>query len=167
MNNDEKSDHTLWDMIKDIKFAMFTTRHGNGHLHSRPMTTQSTVMNDASLWFFVSRKAGPVADLMQEPTVNLTYADPGKDTYVSVSGAAHVVDDLAKTRTLWTSAAQAWFPGGADDPDLALVEVKTSHAHYWDIKENTLKQLPVTSKPSGVGEPARLGESGDMHIRST
>ena len=25
----------LWKMIKDIKFAMFTTRHGNGHLHAR------------------------------------------------------------------------------------------------------------------------------------
>ena len=32
----------LWKMIKDIRFAMLTTRHGNGHLHTRPMRTQNT-----------------------------------------------------------------------------------------------------------------------------
>src|SRR5699024_5080980 len=55
----------LWDMIKDIKFAMFTTRHsGNGHLHARPMTTQNKDINEnASLWFFMSRGEEAVADL--------------------------------------------------------------------------------------------------------
>ena len=33
---------TLWNLIKDIKFAMFTSRHDNGHLHSRPMTTANS-----------------------------------------------------------------------------------------------------------------------------
>jgi len=31
----------LWKLIRNIRFAMFTTRHENGHLHSRPMTTQN------------------------------------------------------------------------------------------------------------------------------
>jgi len=166
MNSEAKSAQQLWEMIKDIKFAMFTTRDGNGHLHSRPMTTQNTALDNASLWFFMSRKGETVADLTQETTVNLCYADPGKDTYVSVAGAARVVDDIVKTRSLWTSAAQAWFPGGADDPDLALVEVKTTHAHYWDIKESKLTQLLVMAKAAIVGEPARLGESGEANLRS-
>src|SRR4029079_3613182 len=34
MNENEARDK-LWKMIKDIKFAMFTTRRGNGHLHAR------------------------------------------------------------------------------------------------------------------------------------
>lgn len=34
MNKEEKSAEQLWDMIKDIKF---TTRHGDGHLHSRAL----------------------------------------------------------------------------------------------------------------------------------
>jgi len=34
----------LWTMIKDIRFAMFTTRHTNGHLHARPMTTQNEAL---------------------------------------------------------------------------------------------------------------------------
>jgi len=51
--HDQPGDHgndreRLWDLIKDIKFAMFTTKHGNGHLHSRPMTTQNGKIDEDS-----------------------------------------------------------------------------------------------------------------------
>ena len=36
----------LWDLITDIRFAMLTTRHDNGHLHSRPMTTQNSKLDE-------------------------------------------------------------------------------------------------------------------------
>jgi hypothetical protein len=62
----------LRDLIKDIRFAMFTSRHANGHLHSRPMTTQNTAMDeDATLWFFMARSGEPVADIAGEAAVNL------------------------------------------------------------------------------------------------
>ena len=52
----------LWDLIKDIRFAMFSTRHGDGHLHSRPMTTQNSRLDeDANLWFFMARASDAVA----------------------------------------------------------------------------------------------------------
>ena len=71
----ESPSEALWRLIKDIRFAMFTTRHPNGHLHSRPMTTQNTSIeaND-SLWFFMSHKGSPVGDLNSEPEVNVVYA---------------------------------------------------------------------------------------------
>ena len=88
MNDTTEARDKLWKMIKDIKFAMFTTRHGsNGHLHSRPMTTQNKALdNDESLWFFMSKKGDPVDDLMADGTVAVMYANPSSDTYVSVSG---------------------------------------------------------------------------------
>ena len=111
-NNDHDNDAArmrLWDMIKDIRFAMFTSRHANGHLHARPMTTQnSKVDEDASLWFFMSRRGEPVADLALEPVVNVAYADPDANSYVSISGTASVVDDAGKKQQLWTKAAAAW-----------------------------------------------------------
>ena len=98
----------LWDLIKDIRFAMFTTRHGNGHLHSRPMTTQNSRLDeDSSLWFFMDRRDDPVADLKADPVVNLVYADPGKDRYVSVSGTATVVEDLAKNEAVMVQAQRS------------------------------------------------------------
>lgn len=122
MATDTVDTSKLWDLIKDIKFAMFTARHGNGHLHSRPMTTQNSQLDAAAnLWFFMARSGEPVADLIADPTVNLSFVDPGADSYVSVSGTATVVDDLAKKNELWSKLAEAWFPGGTSDPHLALV----------------------------------------------
>jgi len=157
----------LWHLIKDTRFAMFTTRHGNGHLHSRPMTTQNQAIDeDECLWFFMSRSGGPVADLRTEDEVNLSYSDPDKDRYVSVSGRARVVHNPAKLQKLWGKLNEAWFPGGVDDPDLALVEVQISHAHYWDVKENKLVQLYEMAKAAFTGKPpAALGESVEIRMR--
>lgn len=157
----------LWEMIKDIRFAMFTTRHGNGHLHSRPMTTQNKKIDeDTSLWFFLSRRGDVVADIGREPAVNITYADTDADDYVSVSGQARVVDDMAKKRQLWNKMTEAWFPKGVDDPDLALVQVSITHADYWESKDSKLTQLFKMAKAAVTGRPPTdMGEHGRVDMR--
>lgn len=157
----------LWELIKDIKFAMFTTRHpSNGHLHARPMTTQNRqVDEDDRLWFFMSRSSDPVDDLAQEPRVNVSYADPGRDAYVSVTGTARVSEDRERARALWNKMTEAWFPGGVDDPNVALVEVRIEHAHYWDVKENKLVQLYKMAKAAATGKPPTgMGESQEVRM---
>ena len=157
----------LWDLVKDIRFAMFTTRHANGHLHSRPMTTQNSNLDeDQNLWFFMSRKGQPVADLIADPSVNVAYADTGDDSYVSVSGTAAVVEDIAKKQQLWSKMAEAWFPGGVNDSDLALVCVKISHANYWDVKESKIVQLYQMAKAAITGKPPTdLGERAEIRMK--
>ena len=158
----------LWEMIKDIRFAMFTTRHGNGHLHARPMTTQNSDLDeDASLWFFMSRKGDTVADIASEPIVNLVYADTDENTYVSISGTASVIADIAKKEQLWTKAAQVWFPGGASDADLALVQVQITHANYWDIDESKIVQLFRIAQAVVTGNPVKgLGEHAEIRMNA-
>ena len=153
----------LTELIKDIKFAMFTTHKLQGHLHSRPMTTQNKRIDDDSLWFFMSRSGDPVSEFQGDDQVNVAYANPGSDTYVSVSGTAHVVEDLAKKQALWNKAAEAWFKGGVNDPDLALVQVRIAHADYWDVKESKLVQLYKMAEAAVTGKQPTLGEHG--HVR--
>jgi len=158
--NTDTTQH-LWPLIKDIKFAMFTTHNDNDQLESRPMTTQNKTMLDDKLWFFMSIKGDAAQELARQPQVNISYADVDKGTYVSVSGSAQVVDDKTQRQALWTKFAQAWFPGGVDDPDLALVRVTVRNAHYWNASENKLSQLLVMAKAVFSGEKPELGESGE------
>jgi len=157
----------LWKLIRNIKFAMFTTRDGNGHLHSRPMTTQNQgIEADEGLWFFMSKSGDPVKELKADPIVNLVYADPSEDTYVSVSGTAAMLEDGAKKKQLWNKLAEAWFPGGPTDPDLALVQVQIVQASYWDVKESKLVQLYEMAKAAVTGKPpVDLGEHGEVRMR--
>ena len=157
----------LWALIKDIRFAMFMTRHHNGHLHARPMSTQnSAIEEDSSLWFFMSRQSEPVADLVTDPVVNVVYAHPGEDSCVSVSGIAAVIEDGAKKRQLWCKLNETWFPGGPTDPDLALVQVRIVHANYWGVKESQVVQLCKMAKAAIIGTPLTgMGEHGEIHLR--
>ena len=166
--HDEAHDQAkLWDLIGDIRFAMLTTRHSNGHLHARPLTTQNTGDDkDARLWFFLSRSAESIKDLSFDANVNVAYSHPGKDSYVSVSGTASIVDDAAKKRALWSSINQAWFPAGVDDPDLALLCVDITHAHYWDVRESKIVQIWKMTKAAITGnKPRDLGEEGEVRMR--
>lgn len=157
----------LWSLIKDMRFAMFTTRHENGHLHSRPMTTQNhSIDEDDVLWFFASRSGEPVRDVAKDPQVNVAYANTDDDCYVSVSGTAQQVQDDATKRRLWSKANQAWFPKGVDDPDLALIRVRISHAHYWDVKSSKLVQLYAMAKAAVTGKPPKdIGETAEVRMR--
>lgn len=156
---------TLWDLVKDIRFALFTTRHSNGHLHGRPMTTQNkSIDEDDSLWFFMSRSNDAVADLADEPRVHVGYADPDRDAYVSISGEARVVEDAAKKNQLWSKMTEAWFPNGPDDPDLALVQVRIDHADYWDVKSSKPVQLFKMAKAAVTGKPPDMGEHGRVRM---
>lgn len=157
----------LWELIKDLKFAMLTTRHPNGHLHSRPMTTQNRGSDeDDVLWFLTSRRGEVVGDIATERQVNVAYASPDDDTYVTVSGEAQVVEDPEQVKALWNAANQAWFPGGPTDPDIALLRVAIEHASYWDVKENKLVQLLHMATAAVSGKPpVKMGERADVRMR--
>jgi general stress protein 26 len=157
--------HTLWDLIKDTRFGMFTHRHGDGMLHSHPLTTQNKSMDEGSVLYFFVPHSGEVAQRIQsDGKVNVAYANPDKDSYVSVSGNATVVDDQAKKESLWSSMAQAWFPGGPTDPNLALLEVQIDEAEYWNVKESKMMQLAKMAKAAATGKPPSMGEHEKVNM---
>ncbi len=165
--NDTAHRTQLWDLIKDIHFGMFTTRHANGHLHARPMTTQNRAIDeDDSLWFFMSAGSDAVADILRDSQVNVAYAEPAKQAYVSVAGQANVVDDLQRKQALWSRMDEVWFPGGPTDPDLTLVRVRIEHADYWDAPSNRLVLLYDMAVSALKGErPKDMGERGHVDMR--
>jgi general stress protein 26 len=161
---EHQSEHTerFRELIKDIRYAMFTTRQADGTLRSRPMTTQTDPDDpdgaQGCLWFFGSLSGEVVADLQSDPVVNIGYADPGRDSYVSVAGKASVVDDSARKKRLWNKFTEAWFPGGPEDPDVALLRVQIEQAEYWNVKESKATQLFKMAKANITREPPQMGE---------
>ena len=158
--------HTLWTLIKDIKFGMLTHRHSDGQLHSTPLTTQNKADDEGTaLYFFISRKSDVAACVAKDANVNVAYAHPGDDRYVSVAGHASIVEDQAKKDYLFTSFAKAWFPGGATDPDMALLQINIGHAEYWDVKESKMVQLAKMATAAITGKPPeKMGDHKEMNL---
>ena len=159
--------HKLWELIKDMKFGMFTHRHANGMLHSQPLTTQNKSADEGdSLYFFVSRSSDVAQQILRDDNVNVAYANPSDDTYVSVSGKAVILEDMLKKEALWSAMAKAWFPNGPKDPDLALLQVHITHAEYWDVGESKMMQVTkmVTAAVMGT-PPVHMGEHKKLYRR--
>ena len=166
MSNQTSDHETLWDLIKGIRFGMLTHRHRDGSLQGHPLTTQNKSIDQGFvLYFFVSEKSGIPGRLREDSSVNLAYADPGADSYVSIAGQAGFSNDPATRERLWSPMAKAWFPGGLEDPDLTLLEVTITHAEYWNVKDSKVTQLFKMAKAAVTGDtPKNMGEHKELKI---
>lgn len=153
----------LWELIKHMRYGMLTHRHSNGRLYAHPLTTQNKSLEpDMLLFYFVSRKTELGGRLREDSSVNVSYADAHKDTYVSITGHATVSEDLRLKQHLFNALARGWYPGGASDPDLELVQVRIVHAEYWDIKDSKTTQLYKLAKAAVTGKQPTLGEHREL-----
>jgi len=157
---------TLWKLIKDIRFGMLTHRHADGSLQGHPLTTQNTPEDEATtLYFFISAKSEMASRLKEDGQVNVSYADPGADRYVSIAGNARISADQDLKERLWSALARAWFPGGVNDPDLAVVEVQIHHAEYWNVTDSKVTQLFKMTKAALTGDvPHHLAEHKELDL---
>jgi general stress protein 26 len=152
----------LADLIGETAIAMLTTEEPDGTLRSRPLATLE--MDSAGkLWFFTAMSSGKVADIDQHRKVNLSYADVGKQNYVSVSGHARLFRDPQKMQELWTPWVEPWFPDGLKDPDLGLLEVTVEDAEYWDAPASRMQRMLGLARALSTGSTEGLGEHGKVH----
>jgi general stress protein 26 len=165
MSHDKSFQHDLWELIKDIKFGMLTHRHTDGTLHSHPLTTQNRSLKPGEpLYFFVSSKTEVGQRLRADGNVCLSYANLKEDQWISVSGHATISEDMDTKKKLFNALAKAWFPGGAEDPDLELIEVRIVNAEFWDVKESKVTQLLKMATAAVTGKKPEMGEHREMNV---
>ena len=111
---------------------MLTTREKDGGLRSRPMVCAG--LDEDALWFITKEHTPKVAEAQEHQAVNVAFASPEKDAYVSVTGHARIVHDQKLVQKLWNAELSRWFPQGVSDPDLALLRVDVQHTEQWNLR---------------------------------
>lgn len=150
--------YRLLEIIADIKTAMLTTIDEDMTLRSRPMLTQD-YQQDGTLWFFSSDHHGKAEELAADPRVNVTYAMPEKQRFISISGLAEIVHDEVKKKDLWKPSFREWFPEGSNDSHLALLKVYIQKAEYWDVPSNRLIEILSFTKAVLTGGTYHTAEA--------
>jgi general stress protein 26 len=162
MATEDDGREKLWQMIKDTKFAMLTSEDG-GHLRSRPMVASQKSF-DGALWFFTRASSHKVTEVQSDNQVNVSYADPDAQNYVSISGTAHVTRDPAAIHEHWSEALRTWFPKGREDPDIALLRVDVDQAEYWDAPSSTMLHAYGYVKAALTGTPPHPGGNEKLKL---
>lgn len=121
----------FFDRLKKTPTCMLITHDAGGAMHVRPMTTQQAEP-DGIIWMFTSASGHLAAEVAANPGVLLVYSDTSDGAYAAVRGHAVLMRNIEKQRELWTALAGAWFHGGAEDPDLALLRITLSFAEQWE-----------------------------------
>jgi len=161
-SNHRQDIEKLRDLIKDVKLGMLTTVDAHGHLRSRPMFTQGAEF-DGNLWFLTAADSSKAEEIETEQQVNVSYSLPGKNLYLSISGAGQVVDDRAKIQSMWNPLLKAWFEG-PDDPNIRLLKVSVTDAEYWDGPDGFVAKVLEFARAMKGGK-VDMGKNEELKIK--
>jgi general stress protein 26 len=138
-------------LVKEINICMFIT-NTNDEEHTRPMATIE-VEENGMLWFFTDVRSIKVDEVAKQREVHLTYSHPGKESYLDVWGTATIVTDRQQIKDKWSPIVKAWFPGGEDNPNLALLKVTPKDCYYWDAESGKMVQFAKMIVAAVAGNP--------------
>lgn len=154
----------LRELVKDIDFCMLTTVNEQGDMHSRPMSSNGDIDADGDLWFFTGVSSHKVTEVKKKNRVNVSFADPNNQRYVSITGRAELVRDRKKIEELWRPEFKMWFPKGVDDPEVSLLRVSVEKAEYWDSPSSTISYGLSFVSALVTGEQPDLGENKKLEF---
>jgi general stress protein 26 len=155
----------LKDVIDGMDTAMLTTVTAQGKLVSRPLRMQE-IDEEGAMWFVTDRDSHKTEEIQANPQVNLSFAAPRDNTYVSVSGKATVLFDKARLNALWSPAMMVFYPDGLDDPSLCLLRVDLESAEYWDSPGGLVGNALYLAMAAVTGDAGALSENRSMDLES-
>ncbi|QPQ54483.1 pyridoxamine 5'-phosphate oxidase family protein [Allosphingosinicella flava] len=133
-------DKTLADIaekLRDIDFAILSTRTENGAIAGRPMSNNREVDYDGDSYYFTYDSTRTVEDITRDDQVALNFQDKSgivgqRPFFVAVEGRAELIRDKAQFAERWSKGLDRWFEQGIDTPGLVMIRVRAQRLHYWD-----------------------------------
>ena len=144
----------LWKHIARSPFVMVGL---NGE-HSEPLTAQLDEDQVDTLWFFVAKDNR----LIRGGAAMAHFVSKGHDYFACLAGEIRESDDPAMIDKLWSKPVEAWFPGGKNDPNLALIRFDIRDAELWETDMSLLGVAKLL-----LGRKIDQGEEGSHAVTST
>ena len=151
------------ELIKGIHICMMTTKASDGSMDSRPMATQ-TANFDGMVYFLTRHESGKVKELEHDSHISLLFADTSSSKYVTAKGTGSVNTDKAKIHELWNPMFAAWFPGGEEDPAIAVLKVDVTEAHYWEASSSKLVVMAKYAIAAVTHGAVDVGKQGEVKM---
>ena len=111
--------------VKASPYIMLGLENGQ---HSEPMYVRLDDDQPNTLFAFAgkdNRAAGGGKGMVQ-------FVGKGHDFFACLAGTVSQDNDRAQIDKLWDNSVEAWFPGGKEDPNLALLRFDVESAELWE-----------------------------------
>jgi general stress protein 26 len=98
--------------------------------HTQPMTVHFEG-RFGPMWFFAGKDDALYNLVGSGARSIMSYTAPGHDLYASIHGSIVQDNDRKVIDHFWSPTVAAWYKGGKDDPNLALLRVEPETAKIW------------------------------------
>jgi general stress protein 26 len=130
MPTPQEIEKKFWKAVKSDR-TMMLGLDGVEDGHARPMTAQLKDGSEGPIWFFTANNNAIVQRLGESDRAIATFASKGHDLFATVHGRLSLDRDRTTINELWNRFVAAWFPGGKEDPKLALLRLDPERAEIW------------------------------------
>lgn len=154
-NDNARETERAWDLMKKIGFAMLVTRDGD-KLRARPMSAY-VERSENAVYFLTDARRQKDEEIARDPSVNLSFADPGSQKYVSVTGKAAISNDRGKIAELFSTPAKAWWDS-AEDPNIRVLKITPDDAEFWDSPGSVISYVKMAAA-AVTGSHPDLGDN--------
>lgn len=111
--------------------AVLLTSEGLGAIHA----SLADAAEARQLWFLADARTLLDWEANRRQVVTLTFQSPDERVFLTVSGKAEVITDHDVTARMWRPSFKRWFPGGAHDPRLLLVQFSLHDAEFYEAAD--------------------------------
>jgi len=145
----------FWRELTDLRTGMLgLTRWDDAH--AQPMTAHFDG-EKGPLWFYARRDGDLARGALDPGPAVFHYTGRGHDLYACLHGELQVTDDAQARARYWTEDVARWFPGGQDDPDLAMLRLTPSRVQIWLPRDSQAPTpFDLDGEPADVRGQVRL-----------
>ncbi len=139
-------------LLQGFDTAMMTTLTPEGLFRARPMAVQEPCVEiECDLWFVTSLDSAKSDEIAHEHQVGVACYRPADGAYISISAIARIRRDREQIARLFKPAWKVWFPEGASDPTIALIEMQFERGEYWNPGSGPVRLLHEMGKTVAGG----------------
>lgn len=160
----EEQFQDLYKIVEGLKAGLLTTiRPGIGPV-SRSMAVARRTGPD--FLFIANIHSNKFKDLEHSKQVQITFQNSSNQDWVSITGEATTTsNEDPRIKDLYSIGLSAWFGdlgdgvhnGTAEDPRMALIEVRAKYISYWKATVGTLGFLKEVGVAAATGKVANTG----------
>lgn len=150
----------VWTLMEKIGFCLLSTHDGED-IRARPMAAHVD-RGENAVYFLTDARHHKDDEIRANPNVGLAFGDPGKQSYVAVTGRATISGDRARIHDLWSTPAKAWWDS-PDDPDIRVLKVVPKDAQYWDSPGTLASYVKMLAAAVSDTRPA-MGDNAKVRM---
>lgn len=142
------------EIVARVRYCMAVTPAADGGANAR-VVQPFPPAGDWSVAFVTSARSRKAEEIRRSGRLTLAYQHDPDGACAALVGRARLATDAAAKARFWTPGFDEWFPGGQDDPDVAVVRLAVERIEVWSHAHG------IMPEPRGQRAAAVVRRAGD------